>query len=291
MKAIVFGGGGFLGSHVADALTESGYRVKVFDVKISPYLKPEQEMIIGDILNIKQVSKAMNECDFVYNFAGIADLDDATTKPMETLRLNVEGTLNILDACKTENVKRFIYASTIYVYSNKGGFYRCSKQAAELFIEEYHKRFGLEYTILRYGTLYGPRADKRNSIYRYLFQALKENRIKIPGDGEELREYIHIRDAAKLSVKILNSEFENSHLIITGHHPMKFKQLIATIQEIMNYSIDVTYHKCANHDHYNITPYSYVPKIGQKLTSDCYTDIGQGLLECLQEIDNQVYDD
>lgn len=291
MKAIVFGGGGFLGSHVADALTVTGYKVKVFDIKRSLYLKPEQEMIIGDILNIEQVSKAMNECDYVYNFAGIADLDDATTKPIETLRLNVEGTLNILDVCRMKNVKRFVYASTIYVYSNKGGFYRCSKQAAELYIEEYHKRFGLEYTILRYGTLYGPRADKKNSINRYLFQALKEKRIKILGDGEELREYIHVRDAAKLSVKILNSEFENSHLIITGHHPMKFKQLLATIQEIMDYSIDVTYHQGTNHDHYNITPFSYVPKIGQKLTTDCYTDIGQGLLECLQEIDNQVYSD
>ncbi len=286
MKAIVFGGSGFLGSHVADALAEDGYNVKIFDLKTSQYIKTGQEMVIGDILNFEQVSEAVKGCDYVYNFAGIADLDDATIKPIETVRLNIEGAVNILDACRQMDVKRFIYASTIYVYSNKGGFYRCSKQASELYIEEFHNRYGLDYTILRYGTLYGSRADSRNSIYRYLSQALNDKRIIIPGDGEELREYIHVRDAAKLTVKILEPEFRNQHLILTGHHPIKLKQLIATIKEILdNYTIDVLYQPGANPAHYTITPYSYVPKIGQKLTTNCYTDIGQGILECLHEMD------
>ncbi|VVB88579.1 GDP-L-fucose synthase [uncultured archaeon] len=290
MKAIVFGGSGFLGSHVADALTEAGYNVKIFDLKPSPYLKTEQEMVVGDILNFEEVLEAIDGCDYVYNFAGIADLDDATTKPIETVRLNIEGTINILEACRRTAIKRFIYASTIYVYSDKGGFYRCSKQASELYIEEFHIRYGLNFTILRYGTLYGPRADKRNSIYRYLLQALNDKNIIATADGEELREYIHVGDAARLTVKILEPEFKNRYLIITGHHPIKLKQLFSTIKEILSdYSIDVSYQHVTNLNHYSITPYSYIPKIGKKLTTNCYTDIGQGLLECIHEIDAEKF--
>lgn len=284
MKVIVFGGSGFLGSHVADALTEAEYKVRIFDLKKSPYLKPEQEMVVGDILDSGQVLKSINGCEYAYNFAGIADLDDATTKSLDTIKYNIEGTVNVLEACIKKDIKRFIFASTVYVYSNKGGFYRCSKQAAELYIEQFHKRYGLDFTILRYGTLYGPRADKRNSVYRYLIQALKKKSIIIPGNGEELRDYIHVRDAAKLSVKILDEEYRNRHLIITGHHPLKLKQLIETIKEILNKPIEVRFQPRESPHHYSITPYSFIPKIGEKLTTNCYTDIGQGLLECLHEM-------
>lgn len=287
-KVVVFGGSGFLGSHVADVLTEANYEVKIFDVKKSPYLKEKQQMIIGDVLDFEQVLDAVRGCDYVYHFAGIADLDDATTKPRETVKLNVEGTVNILEACRLHNTKRFIYASTIYVYSNKGGFYRCSKQAAELYIEEFYCRYNLKYTILRYGTLYGARANEKNSIYKYLIQALDHKKITISGDGEELREYIHVRDAAELTVKILSPEFENKYLIITGHHPIKLKQLVTTIKEILNNNLEVFYQPGTNPAHYTITPYSYIPKIGKKLTTNCYTDIGQGLLECLNEIGSKI---
>lgn len=100
MRTIVFGGSGFLGSHVADALTDAGYKVRIFDLKKSPYLQENQEMIVGDILNFEHVSNAVKDCYYVYNFAGIADLYDAKTKPKETVRLNIEGTINILEACR-----------------------------------------------------------------------------------------------------------------------------------------------------------------------------------------------
>lgn len=285
MRVIVFGGNGFLGSHVVDALREADYKVRVFDLKPSPHIKAGDEVILGDILNYDQVIEAVKGCGYVYNFAGIADLDDATTKPIETIKLNIEGTVNILEACRQVGIQRFVYASTIYVYSNKGGFYRCSKQATEIYIEEFSDRYNLDYTILRYGTLYGPRADERNSIYRYLKQALTEKRIIVSGDGDELREYIHVHDAAELSINILTPEFRNKYLTITGHHPIKLKQLMTTINEILNDSVEIIYKSGTNPAHYSITPYSYVPKIGKKLTSNYYTDIGQGLLDCLQNID------
>jgi len=115
MKAIVFGGSGFIGSYVADCLTRSGHEVAVFDLKPSPYLLPGQEMIIGDILDEDTVANAVQGCDYLYDFAGIADLDDATTRPIDTIHQNILGTATLLEAARKHEIERFIYASTIYV--------------------------------------------------------------------------------------------------------------------------------------------------------------------------------
>ena len=290
-KAIVFGGSGFLGSHVVDVLTKRGHEVKIFDLKPSAYIKPNQKMIIGDILDAEKVRDAVNGCDYVYNFAGIADLDDASVKPLETAIQNIKGTVILLEAAQQNNIKRFIYASTIYVYSNRGGFYRCSKQAAEVYIEEFQRKYNLPFTILRYGTLYGERADSRNSVYRYVYQAIKEKTIKCTSTGEEMREYINVKDAAILSVDILDKKHENKHVIISGHYPIKFMQLLDTIKEICNNGIKIECSISKNSDHYNMTPYLFTPKIGYKLTSDCYSDMGQGLLEIFNEIYSRLEQD
>ena len=164
MKAIVFGGSGFLGSHVADCLTDKGFEVVIFDVVTSPYLRDDQDMVVGNILDLDRVEEAVRGCDYVYNFAGIADIGLASHKPLKAIEINVLGNTNILDACKIHRIKRFIFASSIYVYSDLAPFYRSSKQACELIIEDYQKVFGLDYTILRYGSLYGIRGNKFNFI-------------------------------------------------------------------------------------------------------------------------------
>jgi UDP-glucose 4-epimerase len=289
MKVVIFGGSGFVGSHVADELTERGHEVKIYDLRLSPYLRERQEMIVGDILDKDKVFGAAEGCDTVYNFAGLADLDTATTQPIDTINQNILGNALILDASVKAGAKRFVYASTIYVYSSLGGFYRCSKQAAELYIEEYQKRYGLDFTILRYGTLYGPRADERNSVYRYLKHALVQRKMVGYGTGEELREYIHVRDAAKLSIDVLSEEFKNKYVIITGHHPVKYKDMLNAIKEMIGGKVEIEFRPPEKGSaHYGITPYSFIPKVGQKLVSNYYTDIGQGLLECLHEISAEV---
>ncbi len=286
MKSVVFGGSGFLGSHVADALTEQGHEVTIFDLKPSLYAKPTQRVVVGDTLDAVAVAKELDGAEFLYHLAGVVDLDDATTKPLETAEQNVLGTAILLEAAAKAGVKRFVYASTVYVYSDLGGFYRCSKQAAELYIEEDQRQYGLDFTVLRYGTLYGPRADQRNSLWRYLRQGLTEGKIVFQGTGEEIREYLHVRDAAKLSVDILSNEFKNQHVIITGHHPMRTKDMLNMIQEILNHQTALEFVAVdpQSNAHYSLTPYSFIPKIGKKLVSNYYVDMGQGLLECLQEL-------
>ncbi|MFQ5650645.1 MAG: NAD-dependent epimerase/dehydratase family protein [bacterium] len=280
---MVFGGSGFLGSHVADCLSDRNYDVHILDLVRSPYLRKDQKMVEGDILDPVRVCEVVRGADYVYNFAGLADMDSATTRPVDTVNLNIMGNLNILEACVRNHVSRYVFASTIYVYSQKGGFYRCSKQASELYIEEYNRRYGLGFTILRYGTLYGTRADERNSIYSYLKQALETGHLEVMANGEEVREYINVKDAARLSVDILSERYKNKHMIITGHHPMKYIDMLKMIKEILGTELTVEYNDDYS-DHYNYTPYSFVPKIGHKLVSNEYLEMGNGLLEVMNEI-------
>ena len=140
LRVVVFGGSGFIGSHVADALSAAGHKVVIYDKTKSYYIKPSQEMIIGDILDQQSVRKAVINSDIIYNFAGIADIGEAASKPIKTVKYNILGNAFILDAAKEAKVKRFVYASTIYVYSESGSFYRCSKNACELYLETYHKQ-------------------------------------------------------------------------------------------------------------------------------------------------------
>jgi UDP-glucose 4-epimerase len=283
-KVLVLGGSGFLGSHVADALTDAGYQVRIFDLVPSPYLREGQEMVTGDILDLDQVVCATMDCAYVYNFAGIADIDAAHRNPVETAKLNVLGAVNTLEAARLAKVVRYVFASSIYVYSNKGSFYRASKQSAERFIETYQECFGLNHTILRYGSLYGRRSDGRNNIHRLLIQALSEKKLTYPGNGEELREYIHVADAAKASVAILDDEYANQHIIVTGNEKMRVRDLLLMISEILGGSVKLEFSKKEIEGHYTITPYAFNPKIGRKLVNTYHIDMGQGLLDCLAEI-------
>ena len=292
LNTIVFGGSGFLGSHVADALSLAGHKVRIYDLVPSKYIKPSQEMVVGDILDRDSVKKAVEDMDILYNFAGLADIDEAKKKPIESVTFNILGNTILLDAAVSTKVKRFIYASTVYVYSDSGSFYRCSKVACENYIETYQKQYGLPYTILRYGTLYGLRADMRNSICRYITQAMQEEKISYQGCGDEVREYINVVDAAEASVEILDDGVENEHVIFTGHYAMKVKDLFLMIKEILKKDVAFDYVPPASEDpmdHYMITPYTFIPKVGKKYVKHYYTDMGQGLLMCMQEIYDKIH--
>lgn len=291
MKVIIFGGSGFLGSHVADALVKKGHKVVIFDKKRSVYISKGQTMFQGDILDPKAVNKAMSGCDIVYNFAGIADIEDARVDPVATVNNNVIGNTILLDCARKNKIKRFVFASSIYVYSHHGSFYRASKQACELFIESYQEAYGLNYTILRYGSLYGPRSGKNNWLNQALKEALTDKKITRFGDGEEIREYIHVEDAARMSVEILSKDYENECVILSGYQQIKIKDLLVMIKEMLNNKIKIIYKKAASGDdaknpkgHYEMTPYSFKPRIAKKIISRHYLDLGQGILSALSDL-------
>lgn len=287
--AIVYGASGFLGSHVADALSAAGYRVRLFDRSPSPYKRPDQEMIIGDIMDIGQVTAAAEGAGIVYNFAAIADIDEAHNKPVDTARINVLGNMHVLEAARLAGARRFVFASSVYVYSESGSFYRASKQAAERFIETYHDRYGLDYNILRYGSLYGRRADSRNGIYRMLHEAIDKHSITYQGSGDAMREYIHVEDAARMSVQVLAPEFANRHLILTGQERLRIRDVMTMISEIMPWSVALHFNEANSLHHYEITPYAFQPRIGRKMILNEHVDLGQGLLDCLKDIHKALH--
>ncbi len=284
MKVIIFGGAGFLGSHVADSMTKAGHDVAIFDMKESSYLQEGQRMIVGSILDRGAVNEAVSGCDIVYNFAGIADIHEAAEKPVETVESNILGNTIILEASRINSIKRFVFASTIYVYSKAGSFYRSSKQSCEHIIEDFNELYDLPFTILRYGSLYGPRSDERNWVYSIITQAVNEGKITRYGDGEEIREYIHVEDAAQITLEILEPEYENQCVIIAGHQTMKVRDVMRMIQEMLENKIELDFLPTESNLHYEITPYTFSPKIAKRIISHSYLDLGQGLLQCLEDV-------
>ena len=140
MKILVTGGSGFLGSHVADELTKKGHKVEIYDIKKSRWLKKGQKFTKGNILDYKKLEKFVKKNKIIYNFAAVSDLNDALNKPIATIDNNILGTVKILELSRKYKIKRFVYSSSLYSISTQGGFYRCSKRAAEDYIEEYQKR-------------------------------------------------------------------------------------------------------------------------------------------------------
>jgi UDP-glucose 4-epimerase len=290
-KVVVIGGSGFIGSHVADHLSDAGYQVIVYDHSDSKWLRSDQEMIVGDILDDDQLNLAISGAELVFNFAALADLNQAIDQPFKTVDINILGTVKVLEACRNNNVKRFIYASTIYVHSREGGFYRCSKQAAEAYVEEYQRTYGLDYTILRYGSLYGPRADETNGIYRIVKSAIENNVVKYEGDSESMREYIHVYDAAKASVDILNDNFVNESIVLTGQEPMRVLDMLKMLAEILGIPEDnVEFIDGCYAGHYRRTPYAYQPKLGKKYIPPLHVDLGQGLVQVIGDISGDKID-
>ncbi len=284
---LVIGGSGFIGSHTADALTKKGFKVTILDKVISPWLNKDQEMITGNIMDQNFLNSSMKDIDYIYYFAGIADIDEAKSDPYKTIELNIMGLTKALEAAIKNNVKKFIYASTMYVYSSHGSFYRASKQAAEMIIETYQEKFGIEFVFLRYGSLYGPRAQNWNGVRGFVKQVVEKGYIEYPGNGSEVREYIHALDAAELSVKVLHESYNNRAVTISGQQSIKVSDMLAIIFEIEGKKVDIRYlKKNKNTSHYGITPYRYTPKPSMKITPIEFFDLGQGILNIIEEIHN-----
>ncbi len=286
-KIVVTGGSGFMGSHLADSLSEAGYRVVIFDRSPSPWLRPDQKMVVGDLLDADALERTIADAAYVYHLAGIADIGEAASRPRDTMALNVMGSLGVVEACLRAGVKKVMFASTIYVYSDKGSFYRVSKQAVELLLETFQREHGLAYTILRYGSLYGPRAQDWNGLRRFVRQAVQEGRIVYPGTGEERREYIHVADAARLSVQALDPAFDNQCLTITGAQVMASRDMLLMIGEILGRDVEVQFSTSDagyKKNHYGSTPYRYTPKFGQKIIPNTYIDLGQGILDIIEDV-------
>ena len=294
MKALVTGGRGFLGRHIVDELLNQNIETIAYDIVENDYCNSRKDSpllrhVNGDILDKQALKKAMDGCDVVFHTAAIADINIVREIPEKTMEINVLGTTRCLQAAKECGIKRFLFASSVYSAGKHGSFYSISKKAGESLCKTYYEEFGLEYTILRYGSLYGTEANHWNFIYGVCKELLKTGKYTYKSSPDSPREYIHINDASRESVRIAcDTEFANKVVMIAGHQRMKVQELFTMIEEIIGKDINIEYATKSTNNHYIITPYSFEPEVPIRINLSTYIDISEGMLRCLKEVQKEI---
>lgn len=286
MKALVTGSSGFLGSHVIDSLRAVDCEVVAYDLK-EPH-RSDVEVVLGDIKEREKLLEAAKGCDYIFHNAAIANIDDTRKAPVETMAVNVMGTVNALEAARIVGVKRFAFASSLYVSSDTGSFYRVSKVTGELLCETYSKEFDVPYTLLRYGSLYGRWSNKWNMVYNICRDLLEKGEYSYYGSGEEMREFINVEDAARETIRVaMDERFKNKIVMITGHQRMKMKDFFTMVSEVFSNDIKIHYVN-RNQGHYEITPCKYRRELPIRINMAEYIDIGEGIIACLEEVEEEI---
>jgi UDP-glucose 4-epimerase len=298
MKAFVTGGSGFLGHHLIKELIKGGIATVAYDIEEFIQYNNEDDdiagspqftFIKGDILDLDCLKDAMAGCDIVFHTAAVADIEEARHKPVATMEVNVVGTANCLEASRLTGVTRFIYASSAYTAGKRGSFYRVSKQAGESLCKMFFEEYGLNYTILRYGSLYGRESNEWNFIYSVCRALLTTGEFTYISSPESEREYIHISDASRETVRIARSDrFINKAVLITGHQRLKVKELFFMIQEILGKEIRIHYLPHEQSRHYVMTPYSFEADVPVRVNLSTYVDISEGILDCLRSVEKDL---
>ena len=210
-SVLVTGGSGFIGSHVVDRLLAAGHAPVIFDVRPSEHHTQDQvPFVCGDLADLERLCDAMRGCDAVIHMAAAADVNAVEGAPLDAEERNARGTLNALEAARRGGVERFIYASTIWVYSDTPAecheeslalqppahIYSATKLAGELYCRSYGELYGLESTILRFGIPYGPRARPTAVIPAFIGKALAGEPLTVAGDGSQSRRFVYVEDLA-----------------------------------------------------------------------------------------------
>src|SRR3989338_1169440 len=194
MRCLVTGGAGFIGLHVVHKLVEKGIKVRIYDL-CQPYDQKGVEYFHASLLDMDKLRMAMKGVDAVFHLAAVANVLDVFQEPHYSENINVRGTINILEAARKTGVKRVIYGSTIWVYSDTKStsgivdedsllaapshLYTATKLAGEYYCKAYQKLYGIDYTILRYGIPYGPGARDGAVIPIFVKKAINGEPITI----------------------------------------------------------------------------------------------------------------
>jgi len=280
-KCLVIGGSGFLGKNLCQALLKKGFKVTVIDKKKINLKKIKFVKLYTK--NINSIEPYFKKTDFVFHLAGISSLNEALSKPIQTVNENILATVKLLNLSVKYNIKRFIYSSSIYTISEQGGFYRVSKSACENYIMEYQKRYGLNYTILRYGSLYGQNATNENTIRQIISNYKKTKKIIYNGNKKNIRNYINVEDASKATIETLSSKYKNKIVLIKGPKNIKVSSLMGIIKRKLNSDSKIIFKK-NNTDigHYIKLPQKVIVKKGQELRLKKYISIDEGIKKIIK---------
>tara|TARA_B100001142_G_scaffold309502_1_gene342043 strand:- start:243 stop:1097 length:855 start_codon:yes stop_codon:yes gene_type:complete len=226
---IVTGGSGFIGSNIVDLLIKKKFNVTILDKKKPKNLKTK--FIKSDLSNIESLKKITKNIDCIYHLAGVSDVTKVKKMPIMTIKDNIMLTANLIEAVRINKVKRFIFASSIYVNSKSGNLYTTSKIAVENIIKNYFLLYKTKYTILRFATAYGTNNRGADVISLFIKRALKNKTINVHGNGRQTRDFIHAEDIATCSLKILKKKYENKTLTIGNMKKVKIIDLAKLIKK------------------------------------------------------------
>ncbi|HEX3807739.1 MAG TPA: NAD-dependent epimerase/dehydratase family protein [Gaiellaceae bacterium] len=248
MRVLVTGGAGFIGSHVVDKLQARGLEARIFDLVPSPHHGPEVETVIGDLCDRDAARGAIDGCEVVIHLAAMADVDEVAKDPSRTDRVNVHGTQVLLEAARDAGISRFVYASTIWVYGDAAGpepvdeeatlglprhFYTATKIAGEMYTATYGELYGLEWTILRFGIPYGPRARPAAVVPAFTAKALAGQPLTIAGDGTQSRRFVYVEDLAEGVVAALAPAAADRVYNLVGRENTSVRSIARTIRDIV----------------------------------------------------------
>ena len=246
MRVLVTGGAGFIGSHVVDRLMAHGVSPLVFDQQRSPY-HPDVDHFVGSILDAEALRIGMNKMHAVIHLAAVADVKDVFEDPSYAEMVNTRGTLSVLEAARRSKVKRVIYGSTTWVYSDAlqidvdeetpipppSHLYTATKIASEFYCHAYASLYGLESTILRFGIPYGPRSRDEAVIPIFVGKALRGEPIIVAGDGQQFRQFVYVEDLAEGVVLALKPAAAKRIYNLDGTERISIKQIAETTQELL----------------------------------------------------------
>jgi len=285
----VTGGCGYLGRKIVLNAIKSNLKVRVVDSKIYNTIKNKNvEYIKNDIKNINSIKKIFKGCKYVIHLAGLSDLDLAQSQPIKTFEDNIKGTINVLESCVANKVNKIIFSSTLYVTGDHGGFYSCSKKSCESYIEEYKRKFNLDYIILRFGSLYGEGSNISNGMHKIIYDTIKKNEVTYYGNPEASREYIHVNDAAKATVDLtLDKKFINQKINISGYNTVKVPELLEIIREMLKIKKKIKFIKSKTTGHYVRVPHSD-EALPLKYTINPSVDFAEGLYHLIKKIKNDL---
>ena len=250
----ITGGSGFIGSHVVDHLLAAGHAVRVLDVR--PPHRRDVAFTETDIVDVDRLTDALRGIDVVFHLAGVSNINDAFARPVETIRINVDGTANVWEASRRAGVGRAVLASTVWVYAgatgpgpfdedtpfhlpSAGHIYTSSKIAAELIVHNYRELYGQPFTILRYGIPYGPRMRDELVIPAFVRRALAGQPITINGDGSQYRNYVWISDLADAHVRALAPAAQNQVFNLEGAERVSVRHLAETIRDVVGDHVEI----------------------------------------------------
>jgi UDP-glucose 4-epimerase len=240
INILVTGGSGFIGSYIVDKLLELNYKVKIYD--INDPNRNNVEFIKGDITDFNCLLEAMKEVDVVYHIAALSNVDKVAEQPVEAIDLNIASTGKVLEAARKSNVKRVIYASSYFVESGKGHIYTTTKAASEMLCKDSYNLYGLPYTILRFGTVYGPRSRGEDVVSIAVEKALTDEPFIITGDGSQKRNFIFAEDLAEGSVAALKDIAKNKTYVLEGSEEVTINQVAETVKKILG-DLKIKYNK------------------------------------------------